>query len=72
MSTELSLWAMQQAAPPLAAPELRAIAVAASVDPRTVRKVLEGKPVLALPRGRVLAELEKRGMSLPPQVARVA
>lgn len=67
----ISLCAMQQP-PSLAAPELRAIAVAASVDPRTVRKVLDGRPVLALPRGRVLAELEKRGLSPSPPICRVA
>jgi hypothetical protein len=51
--------------PPLPSPELRAIAVAASVDPRTVAKVLRGGRVLALPRGRVVAELKRRGLSFP-------
>lgn len=69
-STEPSICRMQPSSK-LAAPQLREIAVAASVDPRTVRKVLEGKPVLALPRGRVVAELQKRGLSPTPE-ARVA
>lgn len=53
---------MQSSKAPLPTPELRSIAVEASVDPRTVAKVLRGDPVLALPRSRVLAELKKRGL----------
>lgn len=45
--------------------KLREIAVAASCDPRTVARVLEGKSVRAMVRERVEAALEKLGMQTP-------
>jgi hypothetical protein len=54
----------------LTAPEIRAVAVEAEVDPRTVRRVLLGEQVVALPRMRILRTLRERGFAhLIPQPA---
>lgn len=45
----------------LAPHELRALAVAAEVHPRTAAKVLAGRPTRAMQRDRVLRELRKQG-----------
>ncbi len=47
---------------PLAAHLIRAVAVEASADPRTIRRVLLGEVVSALARDRVLRALEARGL----------
>jgi len=40
----------------------REVSVKASVDPRTVRRVLNGEPTLAMPRGRVIKALRELGL----------
>lgn len=45
--------------------KLRALSVESQTDPRTVAKVLRGEPVRALPRDRVVAVLQKHGISVP-------
>lgn len=49
--------------------ELRAIAVEASCDPRTVQALLAGKPVRPLVRNRIEPALTKRGIVPPPRSA---
>jgi hypothetical protein len=46
----------------LSAPELRELAVAAEVDPRTIQRVLAGERVVALPRMRIMRVLRERGL----------
>jgi len=47
----------------LPAHQLRAIAVEAEVDPRTVRRLLRGERVLALPAQRIRRALLNRGLA---------
>jgi hypothetical protein len=47
---------------PLPAHLIRVVSVEATADPRTVRKVLLGRPVSPLARDRVLRALETRGL----------
>jgi hypothetical protein len=47
---------------PLAAHLLRAVAVEAPADPRTIRRVLLGEPVSPLAKERVLRALDARGL----------
>ena len=51
---------------PLSLSRLRALAVEASADPRTVARVLRGEPVLALPQARILAALQRANLSPQP------
>jgi hypothetical protein len=43
--------------------KLREVAVAASADPRTIRKVLRGEPTRLLVRERILAAIEALGLA---------
>lgn len=52
----------QASPPPLPIANLREIAVAASCDPVSVRKVLKGGVVRGLAGNRIRAELERRGL----------
>lgn len=45
--------------------DVRAIAVEAGVDPRTVRKILAGKSVYGVSRNRVVPVLQRRGIAVP-------
>lgn len=47
---------------------VRALAVAACADPRTVQKILRGEPVRGVVRERVIAEARARGIAVPPPV----
>jgi len=47
---------------PLPAAQLRAVAVAAEVDPRSLRKFLLGEPVIHLVRQRIERALRARGL----------
>lgn len=47
---------------PLAAHLVRAVAVAAPADPRSVRKVLLGEPVAVMTRERIVRALRERGL----------
>lgn len=46
---------------PLRTHEIREVAVAAEVDPRTVRKALTGETVLPMAHKRIARALEERG-----------
>ena len=48
--------------PKLPASDEREIAVAASVDPRTLRKAIAGGSVQPMPMARIRAALKARGM----------
>jgi hypothetical protein len=48
--------------PLLPAHLLRQIAVEASVDPRTLSKVLRGEPVRSMPRDRIIRVLRERNL----------
>lgn len=50
--------------PQLPAHEIREIAVAAEVDPRTVRKFMLGVAVLPLPRRRIERALQARALNV--------
>jgi hypothetical protein len=56
--------------PPLDAATLRAIAVEASADPRTVARRLAGKRVRPLPAQRIDLVLKARGLATPPTIVR--
>jgi hypothetical protein len=47
---------------PLPESTVRELSVAASCDPRTLKKVLRGQPVLPMARARVVRVLEERGL----------
>lgn len=49
--------------PRLSWSELRAVAVRASADPRTVQRVLRGEPVRHLPRSRIEVALAEMGFT---------
>jgi hypothetical protein len=49
----------------LHAHEVRMVAVAADVDPRTVRRFLEGRPVSAMPLKRICAAMVSLGFENP-------
>jgi hypothetical protein len=48
--------------------QIRAAAVVAQVDPRTVVRFLEGEPIRELCRERLVSAFAKLGMSLPDVV----
>ncbi len=47
----------------LSAHEVREIAVASQTDPRTVKRVLEGKPTKDMARGRIEMALRAAGLA---------
>lgn len=52
--------------PHLDAATLRKIAVRASVDPRTIKRLLRGAPVRGLPAYRIREALAEEGLGPPP------
>jgi hypothetical protein len=52
---------------PVDAATIRRIAVAASVDPRTVIRHLSGEHVRGMPRHRIAHALKARGLEVPPR-----